>query len=186
MRRICGILNTNSYEVVVLKDKDHTVSLRGIYPTGALQNHCCVPNTRHHFDDQQRLYVSAALPIAAGEELTMSYTNLLWDTSSRRQFLKITKHFLCNCNRCSDPSVRQFCTRILYQKISVWSDAELISFFFLLKEFGSRLGAIFCARDDCSGHLLPRNSLNRESSWICDKCQTSVTHRQVISESWNA
>ncbi|XP_012543033.1 SET domain-containing protein SmydA-8 [Monomorium pharaonis] len=152
MRRTCDVFNTNSFEVVVVSSRDegHTTSLRGLYPMGALQNHCCVPNSRHHFDDQQRLYVSATLPIAAGEEITMSYTNLLWDTSTRRQFLRITKRFSCNCNRCSDPF-----------------------------EFGSRLGALFCAKDDCSGHLLPRNPLNHESSWICDKCQTSVNHRQI-------
>lgn len=105
MKRTCGVFNTNSFEVVVVGD--HATSLRGLYPMGALQNHCCVPNTRHHFDDQQRLYVSAALPIAAGEELTMSYTDLLWDTWSRRRFLKATKYFSCACSRCSDPSVRQ-------------------------------------------------------------------------------
>ncbi|XP_011880733.1 PREDICTED: protein msta, isoform B-like isoform X2 [Vollenhovia emeryi] len=152
MRRICGVFNTNSFEVVVVssRDQDRTTSLRGLYPMGAFQNHCCVPNTRHHFDDQQRMHVSAALPIAAGEEITMSYTDLLWDTSSRRQFLKVTKRFSCNCNRCSDPL-----------------------------EFGSQLGALLCAMDDCSGHLLPRNPLNYESSWICYKCQTSVNHRQI-------
>jgi len=111
MRRTCDVFNTNSFEVVVVssRDKDHTTSLRGLYPMGALQNHCCVPNTRHHFDDQQRLYVSAVLPIIAGEEITMSYTDLLWDTSSRRQFLRVTKDFFCNCNRCSDPLVCQYC-----------------------------------------------------------------------------
>lgn len=107
MRRICGVFNTNSFEVVVARNEDST-SLRGLYPMGSLQNHCCVPNTRHHFDDQQRLQVSAALPITAGEELTMSYTDLLWDTSSRRQFLRATKHFSCECSRCSDPSVRRY------------------------------------------------------------------------------
>lgn len=105
MRRICEVCNTNSFEVVISRNEDCTTSLRGVYPIGAFQNHCCVPNTRHHFDDHQRLYVSASLPIAAGEELTMSYTDLLWDTSSRRQFLRVTKRFSCNCSRCSDPSV---------------------------------------------------------------------------------
>ncbi|KAL0099781.1 hypothetical protein PUN28_019890 [Cardiocondyla obscurior] len=152
MKRTCGVFNTNSFEVVVISspDKDHTTSLRGLYPMGGFQNHCCVPNTRHHFDEQQKVYVSAALPIIAGEEITMSYTNLLWDTWRRRQFLNITKHFSCNCNRCSDPL-----------------------------EFGSQLLALFCAKDDCAGHLLPHNSLNYKSSWICNKCQTSVNHRQI-------
>lgn len=107
MKRTCGVFNTNSFEVVVVQDEDRAVSLRGLYPLGALQNHCCVPNTRHHFDDQQRLHVSAALPIATGEELTMSYTDLLWDTRNRRRFLQVTKHFSCDCSRCSDPLVRQ-------------------------------------------------------------------------------
>lgn len=111
MKRICGVFNTNSFEVLVASNKDCTTSLRGLYPLGALQNHCCVPNTRHHFDDQQQLHVTATLPIAAGEEITMSYTDLLWDTSSRRQFLKVTKHFSCNCSRCSDPSV-YLCTNL--------------------------------------------------------------------------
>ncbi|KAM0736515.1 SET domain-containing protein SmydA-8, isoform A [Formica fusca] len=150
MRRICEVCNTNSFEVVISRNEDCTTSLRGVYPIGAFQNHCCVPNTRHHFDDHQRLYVSASLPIAAGEELTMSYTDLLWDTSSRRQFLRVTKRFSCNCSRCSDPS-----------------------------EFGSYLGALLCAKDDCSGYLLPRNPLNLKSPWICDKCQISMNHRQI-------
>ncbi|XP_072742960.1 SET domain-containing protein SmydA-8 isoform X2 [Anoplolepis gracilipes] len=101
MRHICEVCNTNSFAVVVARNEDCT-SLRSVYPLGAMQNHCCVPNTRHHFDDQQRLH-----------------------------------------------------------------------------EFGSQLGALFCAKDDCSGHLLPRNPLNFESPWICDKCQNSVKHRQI-------
>lgn len=105
MKRVCGAFNTNAFETVSVQDKDHSSSLRGLYPMGALQNHCCVPNTRHHFDGEQRLYVNAALPISAGEELTMSYTSLFWDTTLRRQFLSVTKHFSCTCKRCSDPTV---------------------------------------------------------------------------------
>lgn len=127
MERTCDIFNTNSFEVVVVssRNKDRTTSLRGLYPVSAFQNHCCVPNTRHHFDDQQRLYVNAVLPIAAGEEITMSYTDLLWDTPSRRLFLKVTKHFSCNCKRCSDPLVRQHPDNISRSK-------NLYKIFFLL------------------------------------------------------
>ncbi|OAD59833.1 Protein msta, isoform A [Eufriesea mexicana] len=97
MKRVCEVFNTNSFETVCVHDKDHFVSLRGLYPMGSLQNHCCIPNTRHHFDGDYRLYVSAALPISAGEEITMSYTSLFWDTTLRRQFLSMTKHFACIC-----------------------------------------------------------------------------------------
>ncbi|XP_053971341.1 SET domain-containing protein SmydA-8-like isoform X2 [Hylaeus volcanicus] len=152
MRHVCGAFATNAFETVSVQDKDHSSSLRGLYPMGALQNHCCVPNTRHHFDDEQRLYVNAALPISAGEELTMSYTSLFWDTTLRRPFLSLTKHFSCECNRCTDPT-----------------------------EFGTRLGALFCASDDCFGHLLPRDPLKMGSPWICDKCSMSINNRQIRS-----
>ncbi|XP_076237479.1 SET domain-containing protein SmydA-8 [Calliopsis andreniformis] len=152
MRRICRVLNINAFETVSVQDKDHSSSLRGLYPMGALQNHCCVPNTRHHFDKENRFYVSAALPISAGEELTMSYTSLFWDTMLRRQFLNITKHFSCMCKRCSDPT-----------------------------EFGSKLGALLCASDYCSGNLLPKDSLNMGTSWSCDKCSMTIKNRQICS-----
>ncbi|XP_076162828.1 SET domain-containing protein SmydA-8 [Ptiloglossa arizonensis] len=152
MKRVCGAFNTNAFETVSVQDKDHSSSLRGLYPMGALQNHCCVPNTRHHFDGEQRLYVNAALPISAGEELTMSYTSLFWDTTLRRQFLSVTKHFSCTCKRCSDPT-----------------------------EFGSRLAALLCASDECSGNLLPRDPLKMGSCWICDECSMIISNRQICS-----
>ncbi|XP_029056159.2 SET domain-containing protein SmydA-8-like isoform X1 [Osmia bicornis bicornis] len=152
MKRVCGAFNSNSFETVSVHDKDRSSSLRGLYPLGGLQNHNCVPNTRHHFDGKYRLYVNAALPIAAGEEVTMSYTNLFWDTTLRRQFLRITKHFSCTCKRCSDPT-----------------------------ESGTRLGALLCAFDDCSGNLLPADPLNIGTSWVCDRCRKTINNRQICS-----
>lgn len=105
MKRVCGAFSTNAFETVSVHDKDRSSSLRGLYPMGSLQNHCCVPNTRHHFDGEYRLYVAAAMPIPAGDEITMSYTSLFWDTISRRQFLSITKQFSCTCKRCGDATV---------------------------------------------------------------------------------
>ncbi|XP_017787534.1 PREDICTED: protein msta-like, partial [Habropoda laboriosa] len=152
MKRVCEVFNTNSFETVSVHDKDHSTSLRSLYPMGALQNHCCVPNTRHHFDGEFRLYVTAALPISAGEEITMTYTRLFWDTTLRRNFLSLTKHFSCACRRCSDPT-----------------------------EFGSKLGALLCAHDSCFGELLPRNPLNLGTSWVCNKCSTTINYRQIYS-----
>nr|XP_031850119.1 SET domain-containing protein SmydA-8-like isoform X2 [Nomia melanderi] len=152
MKRICKTLNINAFETVSVQDKDHSSSLRGLYPIGGLQNHCCVPNTRHHFDGEQRLYVNAARPISAGEELTMSYTSLFWDTMLRRHFLSATKYFSCECKRCSDRT-----------------------------EFGSGLGAFLCASEDCSGRLLPQNPLNTATPWGCDKCSVVISNRQISS-----
>ncbi|XP_014600926.1 PREDICTED: protein msta, isoform B-like [Polistes canadensis] len=152
MMMVSGIFNTNSFETFVVQDKDHYTSLRGLYPLGALLNHACVPNTRHHYDSQQRLYVIAVRPISAGEEITMTYIDLFWDTILRRQVLSVTKNFCCRCKRCSDPT-----------------------------ECGSLFGALYCAADYCSGILLPRDPLNNESLWTCNKCQISIKLRQINS-----
>lgn len=80
--------------------------LRGLYPLGALLNHECTPNTRHSYDPRGRMLIRAARPVAAGEELTVTYSALLWGSPARRQHLLRTKHFLCGCSRCKDPTVR--------------------------------------------------------------------------------
>ncbi|KAG7208523.1 hypothetical protein KM043_014742 [Ampulex compressa] len=152
MERVCGAFNTNSFETVAVDSRGRSASLRALYPMGALQNHCCVPKTRHHFDKYFRLYVYAALPISAGEELTMAYTSLFWDTALRRQFLSSTKLFSCSCHRCSDPT-----------------------------ELGSRLSALMCAVDGCNGDLLPVYPLDFDSVWICDRCAIKVNCRQIRS-----
>nr|KAF7413254.1 hypothetical protein H0235_013105 [Vespula pensylvanica] len=152
MMMVSGIFNTNSFETIVVQDKDHYTSLRGLYPMGALLNHACVPNTRHHYDSQQQLYVIAVRPISAGEEITMTYIDLFWDTILRRQVLNITKNFFCRCSRCSDPT-----------------------------EHGSLLNALYCAGDYCSGILLPCDPLNNESAWMCNRCRTIIKSRQIHS-----
>lgn len=83
-----------------------TPSLRGLYPIAAMMNHACVPNTRHGYDERQKMTVRATVDIPAGTEITNTYTSLLWGSPARRRHLGITKHFLCSCPRCSDPQVR--------------------------------------------------------------------------------
>ncbi|XP_023290628.1 protein msta [Orussus abietinus] len=119
---------------------------------GCLQNHCCVPNTRHHFDANQKMYVSAAIPIREGEELTMIYSDVLWDTMLRRQYLAKTKHFHCTCSRCSDRT-----------------------------EYGTLLGALKCAGLQCDGILLPNDPLDFNTSWTCNQCRLIISGRQIKS-----
>lgn len=108
MKRVCRIFDTNAFETVLIVDGKTSISLRGLYPLGALQNHSCTPNTRHYFTNNNVMITRASVDIKAGEELTMTYTDLLWDTSLRRQYLIASKHFECNCKRCCDPLVNIF------------------------------------------------------------------------------
>jgi hypothetical protein len=82
-----------------------TPSLRGLYPLAAMMNHACVPNSRHEYDERQKMTVRATVDIPAGMEITNTYTSLLWGSTVRRRHLAITKHFLCSCPRCRDPQV---------------------------------------------------------------------------------
>nr|XP_033325104.1 SET domain-containing protein SmydA-8-like isoform X2 [Megalopta genalis] len=58
-----------------------------------------------------------------------------------------------------------------------WDESHLAAF----EEFGSRLGALLCESEKCSGNLLPQDPLNSTSSWICDKCSIVMSNREVTS-----
>lgn len=103
MRLVCMVLDANAFEVSVVNGST-TSSLRGLYPLASLTNHNCVPNATHVFDRKQRMIVRAAVDIKKGEEIFHSYTRLAWGTVTRRFHLLRTKHFLCNCPRCLDPT----------------------------------------------------------------------------------
>lgn len=104
MLRLCRVLDTNAFETAVVVGNS-TSSLRGLYPLGAFLNHCCVPNVRHYFNKRGLMITKAAVAVAKGEEITMTYTDFLWHTSLRWKYLKMTKNFECSCRRCSDPTV---------------------------------------------------------------------------------
>lgn len=100
IQRVCGILETNCFEIRF----QGRVSVRGLYPTASLMNHDCVANTRHVFDpDDFRIRILATQDILAGEKISATYTQSLWNTLDRRFHLKSTKHFWCQCKRCTDP-----------------------------------------------------------------------------------
>ncbi|KAH8292911.1 hypothetical protein KR044_008157, partial [Drosophila immigrans] len=102
-RTICAF-NTNAFESRWLVD-GHEVVARALFPLAGMLNHQCTPNATHHFEDGETIVVCATENIPAGSEITMSYTKLLWSTLARKMFLGMTKHFMCQCARCQDPTV---------------------------------------------------------------------------------
>ncbi|XP_049531229.1 SET domain-containing protein SmydA-8 isoform X1 [Anopheles darlingi] len=150
LRQLVDVLNTNAFEtsrVVVDEDNnDHEIILRGLYVLGAMMNHCCRPNVRYVFDDQLRMRVYASRPIRAGDQILNNYSNILWGTQHRIIHLCFSKHFLCICERCKDPT-----------------------------EFGTYLGALKCVRERCDeGRLLPVNPLKISSIWRCNRCDLKL------------
>lgn len=85
-----------------------------LYERGSLLNHGCAANcTRVALDGggAERAFVTLR-PIAAGEELTLSYLPSgmeVMGTVVRRRHLWLSRGFLCHCDRCTQPQdeVRQ-------------------------------------------------------------------------------
>lgn len=102
-RTICAY-NTNAFEGRS-NVGGHEVLVRALFPLAGLLNHQCTPNANHHFEDGETIVITAARPIAQGEEIVTTYTKLLWSNLARRMFLAMTKHFVCSCERCLDPTV---------------------------------------------------------------------------------
>jgi len=77
----------------------------GVFPLAAMCNHACDANCAYAVDaDGSTLYLQATRPIAAGDELTLSYVACLGETRStraRRDALKRSFGFDCACPRCA-------------------------------------------------------------------------------------
>lgn len=156
LHRICGIIETN-YMCISVPDK---MELSGLFFTACMMEHSCEPNCYFQFDGRRgfRISVIAGKDIAAGEHLRIMYTNMLWATHMRQEHLALTKHFVCGCQRCQDPT-----------------------------ELGSFLGALRCTKklsvngmETCNGFQLPQEPLNPTTLWICSLCGSSTNHQQVI------
>lgn len=100
----CNIMDANCFETITYRH-DKLISLRGLYPIASFMNHSCIPNTMHNFNEQLLMTVKASLPIYKGQEITTTYTNLIWPTSLRQNHLFISKQFICTCIRCRDAEV---------------------------------------------------------------------------------
>lgn len=102
--RFVGVLNTNAFEAPCHVG-EHDSLVRGLFPLTAIMNHECTPNASHYFDNAKLAIVRAARHIPKGTEITTTYTKILWSNPTRCIFLKMTKHFICDCQRCNDKTV---------------------------------------------------------------------------------
>ncbi|XP_025409143.1 SET domain-containing protein SmydA-8-like [Sipha flava] len=147
----CKIMDANCFETIITRN-NKLISLKGLYPVASFMNHCCVPNTMHNFNEKLQMIVKASLPIYKGQEITTTYTHLLWSTSLRQNHLLTSKQFICTCYRCCDA-----------------------------EEFGTELAALNCTVKNCSGRVLPVNPLNKFSVWQCKECHKLVTSVEITS-----
>ncbi|XP_035790859.1 SET domain-containing protein SmydA-8-like isoform X2 [Anopheles albimanus] len=98
---VCAILDTNCFEIRLPQRR---TKVRALYPLGAMLSHDCRPNTKHYFDEALRMVLVATVDIQRGATISTSYTQPLLGTLHRRLALKQSKHFECQCERCTDPT----------------------------------------------------------------------------------
>ncbi|XP_055523519.1 SET domain-containing protein SmydA-8 [Wyeomyia smithii] len=155
LRQVVNVLNTNAFETSCIvpdqENNDHEIFQRGLYILGALMNHRCLPNTRYVFDERLVMRCYASKPIRQGEQIFNNYSRTLWGTQHRIIQLCFSKHFLCGCRRCRDPT-----------------------------ELGTYLGALKCVRERCAeGRMLPLNPLKVASVWQCDACGSKMDNVRI-------
>lgn len=84
-------------------DIDTNIQAVGLFGLGSAFNHSCDPNCTF-FTRDRRLYVRTVRPVAAAEQLTISYTELYRTRLARRIKLRAQYAFLCRCTRCNAQS----------------------------------------------------------------------------------
>ena len=125
------------------------------YLLAAMPSHSCLPNTEqtiHSLADGLKFELRSTRPIARGEQITITYTELLAPTAIRQFELLNSKLFLCSCRRCSDPS-----------------------------ELGSGASAVRCSsclKSRKAGLL--QESVNSEV-WQCDLCGAKFAASTVLN-----
>lgn len=97
INKVDGIARINGHELPLTNP-----SCVAVYYKASFFEHSCRPNLSKSFSQNNEIIFWAPSGIKANEHLTISYTDVLWGTSNRRHHLKQTKHFDCDCERCSD------------------------------------------------------------------------------------
>lgn len=135
------------------------IDLTGIFYTACMMEHSCQPNCYFIFDHNNGFKISiiAGKIINKDEHLKIMYSNMLWGTTLRQEHLQMTKHFICKCDRCKDPT-----------------------------EFGTYINGLKCMGIDeisitsCkNGIQLPENPLNQNSDWKCNICPVKLNSDEV-------
>lgn len=152
LHRICGILEVNAL-MITLPSADQEIG--GLYELACILEHSCVPNLYYIFNPSRKYQITmyAGCDIRQGEHMSIMYTNMLWGTLMRQEHLLTNKYFICQCERCVDPT-----------------------------ELGSHLSTVKCIGDIgkyCDGIMLPKNPIDIATDWHCNRCDVSIENEQI-------
>lgn len=98
-----GIRFTNTFGIQLQKGKE---KYSGVFFELSRLNHSCGPNLKGTWNPHLFTFsVQAARPIFAGQELTLSYTDIFLPYAERQSALQQDYKFSCNCTYCKTSSV---------------------------------------------------------------------------------
>ena len=89
-------LCTNTYSVLT---EELVPVAAGVYSLASLLNHSCRPNCIQHFSGNQ-ITIRALESVGVGEELTISYIDIVQGLGGRREELMKGYLFKCECTQC--------------------------------------------------------------------------------------
>lgn len=153
LHRICGIMEVNALNIGLHYNDQQEVS--GLFENACILEHSCAPNCFYTFNTKRnyKITMRAGRLIKKGEHLAIMYTHMLWGTQMRQEHLLANKYFVCKCERCLDAT-----------------------------EFGTNISALKCIGDigkSCGGTLLPKNPIDINTDWFCNKCDVSISNEQI-------
>ncbi|KAH6860622.1 hypothetical protein BKA58DRAFT_391850 [Alternaria rosae] len=123
--KVQDVVKANTFQVLV-RGRNHLA----VWPETSRLNHACAPNAQYVIDTSLLTHtVRVTRPIAAGEEITISYTSPIEPTPERQQHLQAGFHFTCTCPRCTSPSSDATLSHIhsLQSQLNDWSPTSSAS-----------------------------------------------------------
>ncbi|KAI9918730.1 hypothetical protein PsorP6_012028 [Peronosclerospora sorghi] len=103
--QLFGRVNCNAFSIA--NDLTNKTVGIGLYPDSALFNHDCEPNCAVSFKGREML-IHAIKDVNVGQELTVSYIELLQSTTRRQKELRESYFFDCECTRCKGGANEMF------------------------------------------------------------------------------
>ncbi|KIW10147.1 hypothetical protein PV08_11108 [Exophiala spinifera] len=117
------IIKANSFELQV-----GGIMHLAVFPEISRLNHDCAPNAQYYMQPEALTHVlRATRDVREGEELSISYIEPLGSARKRGYHLKAAFHFMCGCDRCSDPDAsdaRMSKIHALHDAFQDWSWTE--------------------------------------------------------------
>ena len=128
MIKVANVMQTNAFNVDF--DDGRGASRRALFPTIARINHSCVPNAHVCFypapgktTSKGYMYVHALQPLPTGEEVLISYFNILLPRSARQE-RALKWGFQCCCSICDPDFPRDMEAELQRQTIRDWLTSQ--------------------------------------------------------------